>query len=403
MDKETIQCVSCGCDIEDDRREHDGKSYCNNCFEEQFSLCDHCEEYFEAASLIKINNNWYCEACIANNFVRCCSCETYIPRNDRYYFEATGESYCETCYCANFARCTICEYEYRTEDLDANYHCPNCRGPDNIYPYDYVPNLLYYDKDEPTGEPSDKLYFGIELEVENTQSEDISKTVDNLPNFVYAKEDGSLSDGFEIVSNPATWNWIKANKDKWNSILNIRKQGFRSYDTSTCGMHVHLSRNQFTTLHLYKFLKLFYENGDFILQISRRKKGNLKRWSAVEDDDESIVYKAKEKYVSNKYTAVNLAHNNTIEIRIFRGTLSFAGFWINLEFCKAVFDYTKNALYTKICVPEFCNYIVGNKKDFPNLYEFLKTRGYIFDNIFGDKQCASQSTNRTEETLQENC
>jgi hypothetical protein len=36
-----------------------------------------------------------------------------------------------------------------------------------------------------------------------------------LPNFCYAKSDSSIACGFEIVSHPCTFRWLRENADKW--------------------------------------------------------------------------------------------------------------------------------------------------------------------------------------------
>ncbi|GAH84174.1 unnamed protein product, partial [marine sediment metagenome] len=143
-----------------------------------------------------------------------------------------------------------------------------------------------------------------------------------LPPFTYAKHDGTLNFGIEVVSHPATWNWLKQNYRKWENILNLRKVGFKSFDTTTCGMHIHLSKNAFSSLHLYKILKFFYENKDFILKISQRKSSYLNRYATLSSQDfnNSLALKAKWKnQTEEKYTAINLLNEPTIEIRVLEG------------------------------------------------------------------------------------
>jgi len=60
--------------------------------------------------------------------------------------------------------------------------------------------------------------------------------------------------------------------------------------------------------------------------------------------EESIMKFAKlERSNSNRGSVLNFRRPETIECRIFRGTLSKAGYFGNLEFLKAVYDYTKTA------------------------------------------------------------
>jgi hypothetical protein len=219
-------------------------------------------------------------------------------------------------------------------------------------------------------------FFGIELEVERKNSNGLKhKYMAGLIDHEhwYFKTDGSLTDGFEIVTHPMTFNYIQqSTKEFTNSLKLLVENGYNSYDANTCGMHIHISKNNFTTWHLYRFLKFFVENKDFIVSISQRKMEKLKKWANIEDDsDSSLIYKAKKKDGnSERYVAINLKNSQTIEIRIFRGTLNINSFMKNIEFAHALFMYTKeNKDVTldgfKLYIESSCDY--SNLKKFINL------------------------------------
>ena len=70
-----------------------------------------------------------------------------------------------------------------------------------IYSYDYRPETIFYE-DGPR-------YFGVELEIDKggeigSNVEQILAVENQKHDFYYFKHDGSLYDGFEIVSNSAT-------------------------------------------------------------------------------------------------------------------------------------------------------------------------------------------------------
>ena len=223
------------------------------------------------------------------------------------------------------------------------------------------------------------------MECYNNDSNFMYKIMDKLPPFVYAKHDGTIEYGFEVVSHPATWNWLKQNYRKWENILNLRKVGFKSFDTVTCGMHIHLSKNAFSSLHLYKILKFFYENKDFILGISQRHIDNLHRYATLstQDSNDRLVLKARYKTQrEDKHTAINLLNEPTMEIRIFRGTLNPASFWKNLEFIKATIEWTRNISYQSITVSNFISYVKKHRKDYVNLYNFIHRNRKNLQNQF---------------------
>lgn len=237
--------------------------------------------------------------------------------------------------------------------------------------YSYKPSPKYYRLNN----DNDKTpFFGIELEVERKNSNDIkhSEMAEMIEHdHWYFKSDGSLTDGFEIVTHPLTFNYIKhSSKSFEDSLRLLIDNNYNSYNANTCGMHVHITKKCFTTWHLYRFLKFFVENKEFIVAISQRKMEKLKKWANIEDDNDSeLIYKAKKKNGnSERYVAVNLRNNATIEIRIFRGTLNFNSFMKNIEFCHSVFMYTKEN--NEISLSGFKEYL-NYSKDYSNLKKFI--------------------------------
>lgn len=225
--------------------------------------------------------------------------------------------------------------------------------------------------------PADKILFGIELEVElNTAYLKDLKEVDKYE-WLYYKHDGSMNNGVEIVTHPLGWNWIKHNKEQFDPIFQLPKLGITSRTNGTCGMHVHLPKNIFTSLHLYKFMKFFHDNADYITYIGERTYDDMQRWSYFDKSD----YKQLRKFSINKYgnerhSAINLANPETVEVRVFKGTLSKVSFFKNIEFTKAVYDYTKDIKLQNVgsCDLEFENFIYFNAKEYPNLIKFINIK-----------------------------
>jgi hypothetical protein len=276
--------------------------------------------------------------------------------DDVYYWECDGEYHHEP------------EEEDEEEDDD-----DDDMESATINSYSYRPSMKFH---KLSNENENAPFFGIELEVERKNSNGLKhKYMAGLIDHEhwYFKTDGSLTDGFEIVTHPMTFNYIQqSTKEFTNSLKLLVENGYNSYDANTCGMHIHISKNNFTTWHLYRFLKFFVENKEFIVSISQRKMEKLKKWANIEDDnDSSLIYKAKKKDGnSERYVAINLKNSQTIEIRIFRGTLNINSFMKNIEFAHALFMYTKeNKDVTldgfKLYIESSCDY--SNLKKFINL------------------------------------
>jgi hypothetical protein len=313
---------------------------------------------------------------------KCIDCNKIESIYDFRPFE--GRVICHFCYRNNHWECNYCHnlFTLSTEafttviDEEERRFCGQCHdlGSYLIHDYSYNPKFKFHktDKDRRT-----LLYFGIELEVESMGCSKI-EAVRSLPDFVYVKSDSSIKNGFEIVSHPMSYDWLRANEDKWNQVLELRKKGWRSYQTDTCGMHIHLSKLAFGNFHLYKFMKMFYNNPDFILRISQRSSDDLREWASVQDTEKNLIYKAQHKsYGQNgRHTAVALSRENSVEVRIFKGTLCPPSFWKNIEFVRALYDFTKDHNVTEINELNFRDYIKFKRKEYPNLYHFMWSEKY---------------------------
>jgi hypothetical protein len=243
-----------------------------------------------------------------------------------------------------------------------------------INSYSFRPSMKFCSL---SNENSNAPFFGIELEVERKNSNGLKhKYMAGMIKHEhwYFKTDGSLTDGFEIVSHPMTFNYIKQSEKTFSDSLKLLvENGYNSYDANTCGMHIHISKANFTTWHLYRFLKFFVENKEFIVSISQRKMEKLQKWANIEDEnDSSLIYKAKKKDGNEKrYVAINLQNKATIEIRIFRGTLNLNSFMKNIEFAHSLFMYTKEN--KDISLDGFKMYLESSC-DYSNLKKFINLK-----------------------------
>ncbi len=345
--------------------------------------CEICGILSEAA--IETDLGLMCPDCV-DDHVNCENCGDLF-NSDRMVCH-DDSSYCTDCFEERISYCCGCEDSFRIESLDEAGYCSDCRHncPNSaIRNWDYQPRYKFQGKPLPkknmvfpppkntpkTYGETGPLYFGIELEIEfNGQSSDTLISAADNPYF-FLKHDGSIGDGVEVVSHPASFKWINDNfSDTWRNVLKVRDSGMRSFKTETCGIHIHMSKKAFSKFHLYKFLRFFRENTAFVTKISQRNPARLDEWSTL-SSDESILYQAKKGSTCERYVAVNLGPPDTVEIRIFRGNLLETAFRKNLEFCKALFDFTAVSSSSSLTAIHFHKFVVKNKKQFPNLLAFL--------------------------------
>ncbi len=270
---------------------------------------------------------------------------------------------------------------------DGRQVCQRCaeQGADSyIRSWDYKPSAKFFHSTAEPQDPNRVMHYGTEFEIINKTGElrnavvakAITKTFGDV---VYCKHDGSLGEyhgGFEIVTHPLTYKWIKDNLSKFDCIWELADKGFSSHNTGCCGMHIHLSRNMFTDFHVVKFLKFIYHmDRDFIRLISQRTQGSLNQWGNL-GNRENVIDWAKRKYNSHgdRYTAVNMENSGSYELRIFRGSLRKDRFLKNIEFCESTYNFTRTASDRNITKANYISYLKEHEKSYKNLVAFLKEK-----------------------------
>jgi hypothetical protein len=385
------RCHSCEDIFKNDDMSSDshGHRHCQSCYDD-LDHCESCDDVGNDLSLTRINTRngeeCWCEGCADNNSFYCDNCNEYFSDWHCNYEVRRIGRVCESCRdnIGTF-ECQECNDEWpdsycaNPDDDSEDYICNTCNenGGGHIHSYSYKPRAKFHKADNEHVKDTNQLYFGIELEVErngsSTDKGSMAKLIEH--DSYYLKNDGSLSDGFEIVTHPLTFSYIQQNKSiifsKMLSLLS--SNGYRSYDSDTCGMHIHLSKKAFGTWQLYRFIKFFVDNKDFVTYISQRKSEQLNKWATIEEEnDNAIIYKAKKKGGNSKrYVAINLQNDKTVELRIFRGTLNHMSFMKNIEFAYALFNFTRDC--KDISLQSFKEYI-NQSNEYTMLKKFIKTK-----------------------------
>lgn len=417
---------------------NNGGKACEDCIsEDRIGYCTNCEEFFFVANTGRFNEgvragaDAVCPDCIeSDNFdsFTCEECDELWPDNDTHAPTETrgGKIICVECLTQDAVECTKCEETIINRNFDGDFlgmdgghvcqpcieiHyevCNNCgeirdaedlrgcRCPDDmILNYRFTPrNLQFYTAKTETGgkkRQDGRLYFGVEIEVECVEGEKErgSRYLSREP-FWWCKRDASLDHGFEVVTHPFTWSWFLENKDIWvDHFKTLKEMGFLSFNTQTCGMHVHLDKGAFTRLHLYKFMKLIYDNKQFVIDISERNKDKLELYAGIDKENVSLPEKAKadSNFIPREtrraqgddeghYVAVNLIKDSTVELRIFRGCLEEDRLMKNMEFVKALYEFSRITAIRNITVPVFCDWVEGRAHTYKNLHRFLENNGY---------------------------
>lgn len=361
--EEKIYCSHCGAVIDtDDYEELDGQIVCSDCVENHTTVCDCCGERIWSDDAEGDEYTYLCSYCYQNHYTRCSNCDSLIHNDDAYRLD--GEDYCHECY---------------DEERDKCQH---------IHDYGYKPEPIFYG--------DGNRYFGVELEIDGAGKDDeYAEELLDIANaddaHIYIKSDGSLDDGMELVSHPMTLDY---HKDYcWENVMHKAVSlGYRSHQTSTCGLHIHINRTAFSDNReeqdevISRILYFVEHHWNEMLKFSRRSEYTMNRWAArygYEHTPKAIMDKAK-KGNNGRYAAVNLCNYHTVEFRMFRGTLKYNTFIAAIELVNRICDvamYNTDDSIAKISWSDFVADITE-----PELITYLKERQlYINEKIITEE------------------
>ena len=386
-----VLCDDCNSSIDSDDVviSGDGNPLCHDCF----YSCQNCDWIGSSdnENPCDIQGQVWCQTCTENYASWCDRHEEYVL-SSMYYIQDAHESWCV--YCAE-------NYSTWCEDCDEYYAngCESCSETPDIHDYQYRPDPIFRSVE---GEDT-KLYFGIEIETEvgrngrdiTACSEYAAQILEHEHDLAYLKHDGSLNNGFEIVTHPASHAYYKQEDNPlWNVLETLRSQPYtmKSWDTGTCGLHVHISRAGFSSgSHQHRFLQLVYSNPEFYSTLAGREASHWAKFDdVIQARREYDVYGSTTGYKqwrsykhkldnhnrnhSDRYSAVNTLNRHTLEMRIFRGSINGKVVKAALDLAHASVEYTRELrvpdVWADALVAEnFMEYIKMNIELYPELNE----------------------------------
>lgn len=367
---------------------------------EHYYLCSSCGKYHRLDNpnnpqLVTIAGDIICNTCFTSKsrYQRCEDCNAIIDLHKNGYYRGNdGRCYCSSC-AEHYERCSECGRLIVDTDDAREYRgrtvCDDCyrelRGA-VIQGYGHTRPDVFYKLDD---EPETDEYFGIELEIggggyDNT---DVAEYVYNeIDDLVECKSDSSIEDGFEIVTMPMTYKKHMSYKENWENFMDYAKsEGFESNASVNCGMHIHVSKKAFGSNrdkindNIDKLLYIFEGFWENVVEFSRRDSSQIADWCSRYLDRDDSVTKDNIKYKKdgkdgNRYMAINLTNRETIEFRIFNGTLNVVTFCANLQFVKRLMDIITTMSEDEIMELTWHDIIYGDPKyeDLIKYYEKIK-------------------------------
>ena len=352
-------------------------------------VCSICDLEHPVENGVEFRGQMICQGCLEEKTVICRECGDRIWRQ-----ENAGNArmpLCRDCYVDYYTNCTRCGCllhtsvaQYLPQDTDEEIpYCHECYAElpqsRSIHDYYYKPRAIFYG--------DGNRYFGVELEIDDA-GEDASNAWDLIQSAngdgqerIYCKHDGSLDDGFEIVTHPMTLNYHHSQMP-WQDVLHSAiSMGYRSHQATTCGLHVHVNRSAFGDTSwqqdevIARILYFVEKHWEELLKFSRRTARQLDRWAArygLMERPADILDHAKKGYHAGRYTCVNLLNDSTIEFRIFRGTLKYNTLLATLQMVDRICDAALFLSDDEMKALSWTTFAAGCQQ--PELVQYLKER-----------------------------
>lgn len=394
--KERLVCEHCGCEIDPDGNEfyetHSGGIICTHCLEYHYFRCDDCGEIYPYDDCVTVGDRHVCPSCRDENYVRCRDCDEWVSLDDAYSV-GWGEYICSGCYENYYFTCERCDNVVSDDNgtwIGDCHYCDDCasviRRESGIMDYHGFDDGYHEVKCD--GEKVGKYepFIGVELECDRGEFDqsDYKDWIDD--NFlVHFEHDGSLSDdGVEMITQPCTLRFHQE-KMQWNELCKcLISQGFKSHDTRCCGLHVHMSRDKIPVTSVVK-MDIWLNRWRLWKDVARRdsiyngeydenKKADIGHALFNTRCTNDLTRSLYGSGFNERYQPLNTNNRDTIEIRIFRGTLNDETVLGTLEMCHALARFANSVPIAKVydTSPEqFLSFIAGDVKRYPNVFPML--------------------------------
>lgn len=301
-------------------------------------VCSDCgKEIKDKNFCVDEYDNIICRDCATSKYHNCRDCSKLIKKTKKYCDRCNGEIY----------RNNINSYSTKPDSTFKNYKLNN-------------------DKD------MNRVYYGMELEISYLNPYIAKGLFKDLYNnkFIYNKSDSSLTEGVEIVTSPCDMRSVKY-------LLSKMKHGLewlKSFESDYCrnaGIHIHVSKKMispFDMIKLYKLLNSYTiksaDDKKAILYLSGRitnldlqlDEDGVSHYCRIGKCNKDIteMYNMKCVDIQDRYQAVNMQNEHTIEFRLFKTTLDADRILSYFEVVNTMIKYVNTTGIDDISV---CNYI----------------------------------------------
>ena len=342
------------------RSQGDWVEIINDKFSREISACEDCEalEFHDEGTWVYDGDRFVCAHCCNHYYHYSDSRDCYIHDDDEDDNDDENE--------------LIGEYHSSSENLD----------------------LIPSDHDH-TKNP---IYLGMELEMEcngsRTRYERAETLLDAIGTYkghqyCLLENDGSLNDGFEMVTGHTS---LAVHRDQLSFFKN-QFAGMKSHDTRTCGLHIHICKKGMNMNHAAKLILFINDSSNqrLVKAIARRDgssfaqvKNKKASYSWLKSAKQNSGIRNQLMYLNDdRYEALNFKNPNTVEFRLFKGTLRYETIISCLEFTYASWYFAKESGINDLTTDNFIKFICKpeNRADTKFLREYLKQKNFTIPSL----------------------
>lgn len=239
-----IPCVNCGNEIKDvdEAYDYDGGKLCQECFEDDFFMCEGCNEVDNVVSAHKgADEAYYCQSCFDERFCVCDDCGDPIRRSEAMWVD--DNTLCNSCYNENYFYCEGCGRDYHNDNYGGDGLCRGCyENGENDGTCDNHRLMQYHEGRRIMTNQARKSRFkcGVEVEKEDGDVEINADAVYDETKWC-VETDASLDSeiGYEAVSPvlPLDFKYHKFLEKEINKVRYL----IDAKHSASCGGHIHIS------------------------------------------------------------------------------------------------------------------------------------------------------------------
>ena len=384
--------------------------WCECCSDNHTFYCANCDECYSEDEFESYDTQegYVCPSCFENNTSTCNACGNHVITRNLVHDDTQDDTVCRSCFRRRHPPLV-------TGDIMYGDYCSfgksskkyNCKCKQKIYGYhNYPTNNWMKQLLEHEQYPSD-LFLGVELELckggeNSTNASIIRHAIEqtgekemSVSHHIWAAHDGSLRDGFELISQPATPAFhLNLNNKGYNWEAGMKTAidlGYVSHDGGLCGLHFHVNRDYFTVPSAEDNCSvLLSNNSEWLKLFSRRRDYGYCSFATSEEtsfintefvkNNTPDNLKAKRKINKVKGDmrghgrAMNFSNTYTIEFRFVRGTLKYSTFVAAVQLITMFCQFANTNLQTCASVNLRSFISLAKKRNYKEFIKYLVER-----------------------------